>query len=417
MTAARWRYLLGTSGTPFLMVFVGMGLGYSTLAKVSWWRGDWWWGYNHMIQAMPLVMVVVALASGWTSGRTSGGYAFVRQLRPDAHWKLLWTLAGPPIFGALLTYGIAVAIIGYQTVTFNGLVDSRSWVVLGVHTAMICFSGLVGVCWGRLAPAPVAAGLSAATVAFAFFVPPQGGMKVFDFLGTAGPGAGQTPTFVYWLSALGVLTVLAALLVGQVFARRSSMRWLLGTAAVVAFMIPLFVGPRSEMIEVGDPPDRCREAEVTVCVFPGYERALGTTIDGIERFLEAAETRGVSRDLFPVTYMQYSDRQFEAGEGVAEFSRFILRDGKPAPDDIASSVSTPMWCDAVTGEDDDAPEDFLDHVNFVGLWAEWIQGKMSEESWEVATDGLLIRHVQDPDLPATARRITNELEYLKSCGE
>ncbi|MBU2694743.1 hypothetical protein [Pimelobacter sp. 30-1] len=378
---SRLRYLLGTSKATLAVVPMLVAFGYATLPSLATWRGDGWWGLNHLSQAVPVAVVLTAFVAGWDAGAPSSGARALRDRVPAAGWRVHLTLLALPMAAATVPYLLGLGTLVVATATADGVVAPSAGLVVLAHLAMLALAASAGVGAGWLLTSPYAAVTATAGVAALLFWTLPGGGSLFAFPGTSGPVAEQVAPFSrYGVAALGL--VLAAVLLALPALSRTA-----GRAVVLASLAAALGALGASSLAVspelyaasGERPGRCLTTSVTVCVYPGYDRLLEPAGNELERFLAHAEERGVPRSAFPTRYEQGGNQRTPPGVGELFVGARSLRERALDADAVAQSVAAPLWCAEMFA--DSPPLGLLGRSGLVHDWALGIEGVLPPEQF------------------------------------
>lgn len=365
---SRLRYLLATSKATLALVPLLVAFGYSVLPRITTWRGDAWWGYNHLVQALPIAIVLVAFVAGWDAGAPGSGYRSLRDRAPVAGWRVPATLLAAPVAAGALPYLAGLLLVVAATVGSHGRIEPVAGLVVATHLAMLALAAAVGVFVGRFVSSPYAAAGAAAIMAGLLFWSPPGARTLFAFPGTGGPAVDGTPDLgMYGVAPIGLVLATAALAAPalSLTARRGPVVGAALGAAATLWVASTVVSPDMYLVSQ-DRPSRCRTESVTICVYPGYDRLLRPAGKALEATLARADRNGVPRHLFPARYEQGGNVRTRAGVAEIYVGEDEARTRLLAADSIAQSVSSPDWCPEMFA--DEPPLALLERVGLVHDW-------------------------------------------------
>lgn len=375
MKASVLRYVRSTTRALGLALVLLVVFAYAGFAEMSTWRGDWWWGYNSVAQAVPLAVVLVAFVTGWEAGATGSGLQSLLARRPVKRWMVPSLIAAPPLGAGLVAFTVAVVGVAVVTLGADGSIDPRSPLVFLAHALMMGVAAMLGLFTGRWLASPFAAGTAALLAAAMLFFTP-GPMPVFGFFGASTAIIGATPSTTFYLVDIAVLLVVVlALAAPHAMASRALFAAGFG-AAGAAWVAASLLGPVDQFVPGDEEADRCGGSPVRVCVYPGYDRLIGPASQQIDRLLARAESEGVPRSSFPDQYRMLGGSRPEVGEGYLLVGDTGLRDGEIDPGSLAVSMSSPLWCDAMFS--DTPPLRLLDDRQLVYDWLLLLQGAVPE---------------------------------------
>jgi hypothetical protein len=407
-----FRYLVWSSRWYVAAVVVIAAFGYAFACRLTRWRGNWWWGYDNVIQAVPIAVLGTAFVVGWDAGaRNSGPQAWLARL-PDASSKVPLSLLLLPLGSVLLTLaGFTAAVVGV-TLAFDGVVDGRAPLVIISHGLMLCFAASLGLFAGRLQPAAYAALTALAVVALLLFWSPAGGRHVFGFPGASSGMVGIRPSIGYY--AANIATLAVATLALSVGAGVRVLNWsrLLATGFVVAgaLVVGSAVGSTKFYVTSSDRADRCAGSDLRVCLYPGYDPLLPATITGLEDFFDKAQRRGGDPAAFPHEYHHDGGPRPPVGVGALHLGDFALETREWDPTSLAISVSTPLWCASLFSPV--PPDGLLEERQIVFDWAQWTEG-------ELTAGEFFFRHEKLRGLSeaALAERVERSLARMRDCAD
>lgn len=380
---SRARYLLGTSRATLAVVPMLVAVGYAVLPSLTLWRGDWWWGFNHALQAVPVGVVLTAFVAGWDAGAPGSGHRALRDRVPVAGWRTHATLLLPPFAAAAVPYLLGVLVVVVATVTSDGVVDPTAGLVVLAHLSMFALAATVGVAVGGVLSSPYAAVAATAVLGALLFWSVPGGWSLFAFPGTAGPAVEQAAmSSRYGVAVLGLLLAAVCLTVPALplAARRTTVAGGVVAAVGALWVSSLVVSP-DLYVASGERPTRCRTSSITVCVYPGYDRLLRPASDGLERALAVAAAHGVPRADFPARYEQGGDLRSPEGVGELVVGTRSLRDRSLDADAVVQSLTTPLWCAEMFA--DLPPLPLLGRRDLVADWMYLISGALPQEEFLV----------------------------------
>lgn len=391
-------------------VLVALIVGAAASRDVSRWKGDWWWGYDHLGQALPVLLVVVAAAAAWDAGSADNGVAAWSARLPDARWKVPFSVVGKTLAVTVVLYLIAVAAVVAITVLNQGEVRANALLVLGHHVGMIGFAAALGLGIGATLPSLYAVIATLGVLAVLLLVPSGGAAdRVFEIAGTAGSVGGAMPIThreVWMVLAL----VVSAFVLGLIACLGGSRR-VLAAASVVLAAVPLQLAgsvlPTGLFMPSDEPPGRCAQSTIQVCVYPGYDGLLAPVHDNLVSFMAVARKRGIETKLLPQVYRQDSGAALPVGVGTIALWGNKRTTGDPGVWTTAMAVSTPLWCPSMFG--DVAPMRLLKHRQLVLDWALVVLGDKPADEFEE-------RYRLDPDSGAAAAQVNAALRTLQSCG-
>lgn len=410
--SSRRRYLLSTTRAAWAGALVGIASTLYALAeRLDSWRGDWWWGYNNLAQAIPVLMVLVSLTVGWQAGSRSAGHVTLIERGPDSLAKVIGGLVLAPFGAALVTYllgGFAVALV---TLTNNGTVSPTAILVIVSHASMIALAAAVGLAAGSLIPAPYSAPVAAGLVGGLLFLAPPGADNLFTLTGPVQPVVGQSPSIarhaiilVACLVASTALTWLASRRIRQYFRVFVAIGIAVSTVAVGSYLLPTntFVQGREEA-------SRCVSTPVEVCIYPGYDRLLRPASQQIDALRADAISEGVVASELPSRYQQFGGARPQVGVGTLSVNDDALSAGRLSPADLALSISDPLWCASMFA--DTPPVKLLERRDAVYDWLLWLQGALPEQE-------LVARHQRLAAEPKAkwSSLITEDLGLLRKCA-
>lgn len=382
---------------------------WSIVSHVSWWRGDWWWGYHNAAQAMPILIVLTAVVVAWDAGSPTGGYEAQLDRVPDRTWKVPLGLAVVPLASMVLLFAAATVAVAVLTLSARGVVDARILLVVLSHLLMLCVAAAVGLAAGRHLFSPYAAATAGGVMGLLLFWTP-GQHHVFEFIGSASAIVNGTPSLSWFATQIVVLTLCAGLVSSITFRAmppRSAL--VVGGLALGVFVAGSALGPTQQFEASTKRADRCAsEGAVEVCVYPGYDRLTKSAGERLDAFLDRAASLGVDPAAFPSRYEQFGGVRPERGVGVLESPIDGLRSLVVGSDELAGSLSTPLWCDAMFV--DNPPLTVLDQRQLVYDWVLWADEALPQGE-------LVARH---PQLKGTtgdeaAAIITESLRSMRAC--
>lgn len=410
MSYSRARYLVVTSRWLFGAVPVMAAMVYAIVSRQSLWRGDWWWGYNNLSQAMPIAVLVVAFVVGWDSGATGSGVQALLARTPDAGWKVLISIVAVPLGAFVGVLLLGTATVAGLTWSAHGVIDNRALLLVGSHILMLSFAAAIGVACGTYLSAPYAAVAAAGVIGVLLYWSPSGGLHLLGFVGASSAIVGGTPTLRYHLVDLIVLAAAALALLVPVLARRNtrvSAAIAAGIATVVVFAGSI-LGPTQQFEVSGDLASRCQKSPVKVCLYPGYDRLLPIAQTRLAAFLQAASQQGVPRSAFPSSFVQYGGVAPPVGVGVMEIGILGLGEKEIDSDALAGSVSTPLWCPQMRAQ---PPVHLLRLRQVVYDWALWLDGALPRGEF-------ISRHreLSHLDSQGIASKVSADLVLMRSCS-
>ncbi|WP_183092669.1 hypothetical protein [Nocardioides stalactiti] len=384
---ARTRYLVASSRASFAAAPIAAVVAYAVLSNIALWSGDWIWGYNHLGQTVPVLMLITAFVTGWDSGSTSGGYRALTERVPVSRLRVVTTLVAAPLGTSVALYGVGLAAVVRATWSNDGAVDPRTAWLIGSHLMMLCMAAAVGLLMGRFLDSPYAAFGGVAVIGLMLFWHVGEGQYLLELDGLAGPAAGSTPATAYFAQNVATLLVVT-LALSVPLSLASPPRGVVGagiTIALAVYLTTSHLGSTEKNVATARGPDRCLWGDVEVCVYPGYDRLLPVLENRITGFLREADSRGVPRSTFPSRFVQDGSVDSEPGTGVLQLREEILRDQTIDTGDLAATLSTPIWCDAMFGEE--VPVGLLDRSSTVSTWIRFVDGELSARALkELAPD-------------------------------
>lgn len=410
MRWSRLRYLLCTSRGPVGAAPIAATISYAVLSHLTWWRGDWVWGYNNLGQTVPVLMLVTAFVVGWDSGSPSSGYSAMVDRVPASRLRVSVTLLAPPLGLALGLY--TVGLIGVVAATWSGggVIDARAPLLISSHLLMICVAATVGLQLGRVLTSPYAALASAALIGLALFVHVGTGQRIFELAGTAGPAAGTTQATRYFAENLATLFVVA-LALGAPLAIAKCSRVGIGCGvalALGAFATTSLTGSTEQFVGSSERPSRCAGIDIEVCVYPGYDRSLPVVVGRLSGFLDKAAAAGVPPATFPARFLQLDAVSPGPDTGALHLDMYALRDAELDPFALAQTLTASVWCAALFGEA--PPVGLLKRGTLVGYWVQYVDGALSKRSL-ADVEPRFARLGQEQQ----AARIIEAMEELRRC--
>ena len=351
------------------------------------WRGDWWWGYDHLTQAFPILLVLVAMAVAWDAGSADNGIRSWNARVPDARWKVPASTAGRTLLLTVVVQLLATVVVLGFTVANSGAVDPRALLGITSPPAMLVLAAAIGLAVGSVLASIYAAICAAGVMTLLLFVAPPGGVKVIEFPGTGSSVIGYQPSSAYFLGLVaGLLATSGALWALAVLAPRSPGRIAAGAAlAVLPLLATSALLPEHQFIPGDQAPDRCVSGTVAVCVFPGYDALLRPFARDLDAFVTEAGRRGVDTSRLPRRVVQYAGGALPPGTGVLSLVTGSTT-SPPTPDNLAEAVSTPLWCRAMFAPS--PPERLLQDRQLVYDWALVVQGAMPVPAFTERHPGL-----------------------------
>ncbi|MFT4010608.1 MAG: hypothetical protein QM655_11275 [Nocardioidaceae bacterium] len=342
----RNRFTAVAQSWRWMAVVVFLVDGFCSVNNLSTWKGDWWWGYNHSLQGLPIVLFVVAASVAWDAGRSGNGLQAWARRGPDASWKVPASIGGKPLavaVGAQLTASLVVVVV---TLANHGAVPSSAVLVVAVHLSMTLLAGAVGLAAGARLSGVYAVIAALVAIAVLQFVVPPFGSRVFEYPGVASSVIGFKPSTSYYLVVLVGLLLASLVLFGSVcLPPRRLDRVLAGAiAAVACFAVTSAAIPGTPFVASGVPPTRCGGSEVTVCMYAGYDALVDPLSAGLQQLREMATTDGVNASLLPSIYWQHDGGRLPVGVGVITLDADTPTTGPPSASTLVIAVSTPLWC-------------------------------------------------------------------------
>jgi hypothetical protein len=281
---------------PLLMLLAWqVGVGQAPL-----WQRSWMSASTHLATVAVVVAPAAAAAAAWVEQRRHRG----------TFGLILSVSVRPPVRGALVQAGVAVALAGAVVlvagvgVTTNVEVAGRPRVdvvmvlllTVAVHSLL---GSAVGAVWSRPWAAPVAAVLSYLWLVFLVTVP-ESDVEALSVFNDACCAVGTELDTGLLASQAGWLVG-----VGLVFAGIAAVRWRgareVSMAAVVLVTGGLVVGAVAapaavanwDGLEAARAPDpRCRDGQVVVvCAWPEQEELLPAAVDALDRLIAAVDPR------------------------------------------------------------------------------------------------------------------------------
>lgn len=387
MKASVLRYVRSTTRAPALALVLLVVFAYAGFSEMSRWRGDWWWGYNSVAQAVPLAVVLVAFVTGWEAGAAGSGLQSLLSRRPIKRWMAPALIAAPPLGAGLAAFTLAVAGVAVVTWGGAGSVAPSTLLVFCAHALMMVVAAMLGLLAGRWMVSPIAAATAALVAAAMLFFTP-GPMPVFGFLGASTAIIGAEPSTTFYLIDLAVLFVVAlALAVPHAWATRAIFAAGFSAAGATWVAASLW-GPVDQFVPSDEEADRCGGTAVRVCVHPGYDRLIEPASQQITRLLARAEREGVPRSSFPDHYRMLGGSRPGVGEGYLLVGDTGLRDGEIDPGSLAESMSALLWCDAMFSET--PPLRLLGDRQLVYDWLLLLQGVLPEPELEERNPALAV---------------------------
>lgn len=383
--------------------------GYAATRDIGRWQGDWWWGYQHLVQALPIVLVAVAATTAWDAGSADNGVRAWSARVPDSRWKVPLSVGGKAVVAVLLVQLAAVGFVAVTTLLHQGEVPARAAIVIGCHLAMVVLAAALGVAVGSRVPSIPAVVVAVGVLVVLLFGLPGLGSRVFDFVGSGSSLVGFTPSPGYFSGvalALVVSTVCAWLLAVTGTDRPWLGRVLAGGAAVPLVGASLLV-PTHQFVPSHERPERCVRGQVEICVYAGYDGLLVGLHDDLAGLLDQAARRGIGRELLPSTYLQDSGREVPPGVGTISLPPTGSTSGKVDARTLALAVSTPLWCRALFA--DEAPHQLLEDRQVVYDWALALLHAEGELSFEE-------RRGTAPTSPAAIEAVGRALSRMRSCA-
>jgi len=378
---SRLRYLLATSRAALTGALVVIAtVVYALAERFPLWHGDWWWGYDNLIQALPVVVLVVAVVVGWQAGSRSCGVTALTDRGPDRMRKVGYALVAVPLgsaFGVLL---IATSFVAVATWDRGGEIGGRTFIVLAAHASMVLLAAAVGLAAGSRIATPYSALVAAAGVGTLVFVDPPGTRDggLFTLPGWGAGPPGEQPSLVYFgVVLVACLTAAAALTWAACQRRRADGRPLVAAVcvAVAALIAGSYLLPYPSFVVAEEYGSECLHDHVEVCVFPGYSRLLRPAAAQLSTVRSQAIAQGVPGDALPTSFWHMGNVLTPTGVGELLPRDETLLQGRLTPTDIAWSLSAPTWCPELSANT--FPEGLIERRDLVFDWILWLQGEKS----------------------------------------
>lgn len=391
-------------------VLVGLVFGYCATHDLTRWKGDWWWGYNHLSQAFPIVIVVLAVAAAWDAGSADNGIQSWSARVPDARWKVPASMMGKTLAVAIALQLVATLWLAVITVANRGELPPTALAVIGCHTAMLVFATMVGLVLGSRVPSIFAAIAAVSLVTAMLFFAPPFGARVLEFPGTGSSVIGYQPSLAYFLTLSAGLLATAAVLwwfaTVQPQGRQATV--LVGVLAVVPLVVVSASLPEHQFVPSASAPYRCADGEVRVCLYPGYDALLGPLHDDLANLISSARAQGVDTRLLPKNFVQDNGGQVPVGVGVISLIGNSPTSGDADPQTVALAVSTPLWCRAMFQSV--PPDQLLEDRQLVFDWALVVLGEQRASDFEE-------RHnMPFSDRAVTAAKVDGALSRMLKCA-
>ncbi len=405
------RYVFSTSRFAFAGLLVSLAaVTYVVLERLPLWKGDWWWGVNNLAQALPVLMLIVALVVGWQAGSVNSGIAALVERGPDSVVKVLSGIAVVPYLAVAIPYLLGVAAVVAVTLKNEGVIGPDSLVVIGSQLAMLAFATALGLGSGAILRAPYSALLAASLTGLALFLSPPLADSIFLLAGPVQSVVGYGPSLSHAFVLLGACLVATVSLCWLAASRvkpkpKVIAAFSIASAAIVAgaYLVPADAFGRN----LAD-ATRCVDQPVEVCVYPGYDQLLRPAAHQLDQLRGKSVVQGLPADALPSRFVQYAGDLTEVGVGTLQISDDARRSNQLSPTDLALSLSDPLWCPAMFTEP--TPVELLQRRDLVFNWLLWIQGEIDDEE-------LITRHEVLASVPQSQRVeiVEEQLGRLKNC--